>query len=107
MVKTRKTLTTFLLGIVMCLAFCFGVVFSSPKATNVQTQAAATYTTKDVAMMAYIENVYAPNGNFYLYVTMSEMDTTTQAKAVAYDTSVDDMPTMFRNFNFFISIFSF
>ena len=73
-----------------------------PAQTDVPTaQAEATYTTKDVAMMAYIDNVYAPNGNFYLYVTLSEMDTTTEAEAVAYDTTVDDMPTMFNNFDFF------
>ncbi len=102
MAKARKTLITFLLGLVMSFALIFGVAISLPKSAPTTTaEAETTYTTVDNAFMAYIDDCYAPNGNFYLIVTMSQLDTTTEAQGVAYDTTADDMPTMFRNFDFF------
>ena len=102
MAKMKKMLTTILLGFVMCISLCLGVALSTPKmASDTTAQAATTYTTKDVAMMAYIDNAYQPNGNFYLYITLSELDTTTQAEGVGVDTSKGDMPTILRNFDFY------
>ena len=40
MAKTRKTIITFLLGIVMCLSVCFGVMFVAPKGVDATTATA-------------------------------------------------------------------
>lgn len=40
MAKTRKTVITFLLGIVMCLSVCFGIVLSAPKGVDATTATA-------------------------------------------------------------------
>ena len=62
MTKVRKTVVTFLMGLVMSIALCFGVVLSLP--TPVSTaEAATTYTTKDMAMMGSVAGWYG-NGNF-------------------------------------------
>ena len=100
----RKFTKGILTGLCAVVGFSAGAVAFTQVAQSedVSTAYAATsYTTKDVAMMAYIDNVYAPNGNFHLIVTLSDLDTETKAEGVAYNTKVDDMPTMFKNFDFF------
>ncbi len=101
MKKIFKRLLTGLCALVGIVTAGVAVCTFPTSIDNTTAQAATTYTTKDVGMMAYIENVYAPNGNFYLYITMSELDTTTQAESVAVDTSNGDMPTILRNFDFY------
>ncbi len=71
--KARKTLVTFLLGIVTCLSLTFGVVFALPSFKTTQTAKAATYTTKDVAMLGSVAGWYG-NGNFQIRLTLGECD---------------------------------
>lgn len=90
--------------IAICIVSLFAFIASvcailAPNFNRVE--AAPSYTVKETAFMAYIDDCSQANGNFYLIVTMSELDTETVAEGVAYDTSTDDMPTMFRNFDFF------
>ena len=101
MKKIFKRLLTGLCALVGIVTAGVAVCTFPTSIDNTTAQAATTYTTKDVGMMAYIEDVYAANGNFYLYITMSELDTTTQAKGVAVDTSKGDMPTILGNFDFY------
>ena len=73
--KARKTLVTFLLGIVTCLSLTFGVVFALPSFKTTQTAKAETptYTTKDVAMLGSVAGWYG-NGNFQIRLTLGECD---------------------------------
>ena len=90
--------------IAICIVSLFAFIASvcAIIAPSVQSaDAADTYTVKETAFLAYIDDCAASNGNFYLIVTMSELDTETVAEGVAYDTSTDDMPTMFTNFDLF------
>ena len=100
--KTRKTFTTFLLGIIMCLATCFGVMFSKPTTDVVATtQAEATYTTKDVAMMGRVAGWHG-NGNFEIRLTLGEADwSTEETKTYAGEA---DLPTALRKLDFFNKI---
>ena len=80
MAKTRKTIITFLLGIVMCLSVCFGVMFVAPKGVDATTATAETiYTTKDVAMMGRVAGWHG-NGNFEIRLTLGEADWTEEAQ---------------------------
>ena len=80
MAKTRKTIITFLLGIVMCLSVCFGVMFVAHKGVDATTATAeTTYTTKDVAMMGRVAGWHG-NGNFEIRLTLGEADWTEEAQ---------------------------
>lgn len=90
--------------IAICIVSLFAFIASvcailAPNFNRVE--AAPSYTVKETAFMAYIDDVYAPNGNFHLIITMSELDTEIKAQGVAYDTATDDMPKMFTNFDLF------
>lgn len=90
--------------IAICIVSLFAFIASvcailAPNFNRVE--AAPSYTVKETAFMAYIDDVYAPNGNFHLIITMSELDTEIKAEGVAYNTATDDMPKMFTNFDLF------
>ena len=100
MTKSIKRIWSMLLSVVAVFALSVGIASALPE-KKIEADAATSYTVKETAFMAYIDNCYAPNGNFYLVITLSELDTSIKQEGVAYDTTVDDMPTMFRQFDFF------
>ena len=101
MAKTRKTVITFLLGIVMCLSVCFGVSFAAPKGVDATTATAeTTYTTKDVAMMGRVAGWYG-NGNFEIRLTLGDCDWVSESGQKNYN---GELKTLLRNFDFFNKI---
>ena len=98
MTKVRKTVLTLLMGLVMSIALCFGIVFSTPGAPTT-VQAAETYTTKDVAMGARVAGWYG-NGNFTMNITLGEADWGSQKGTITYQ-GVNDMPWVLRSMDFF------
>ena len=61
----------------LCAVCAFAGVATLQNGTKVETADAAvatTYETVDTAMMATIHNEYIPNGNFSLYIIMSDLD---------------------------------
>ena len=100
MAKTRKTIVTFLLGIVMCLSVCFGIVLSAPKGVDATTATAeTTYTTKDVAMMGRVAGWYG-NGNFEVRITLGECDWVNESGQKNYT----GLRTLLKNLDFFNKI---
>ncbi len=98
MTRVRKTVLTVLMGLVMSIALCFGIVFSGPGAITT-AQAAETYTTKDVAMGARVAGWYG-NGNFTMNITLGEADWGSQKGTITYQ-GEHDMPWVLRNMDFF------
>ena len=61
----------------LCAVCAFAGVVTLQNNTKVETADAAVatvYETVDTAMMATIHNEYIPNGNFSLYIILSELD---------------------------------
>ena len=101
MAKTRKTIITFLLGIVMCLSVCFGVVFAASKDVAATTATAeTTYTTKDVAMMGRVAGWYG-NGNFEIRLTLGDCDWTGESGQKNYN---GELKNLLRGLDFFNKI---
>lgn len=84
-------------------AVCAGVATAEWNDINVASAAVATeYTTVETAMMMKLENVSIDNGNFNIYVTLPEYDTTVTQDYVRY-TDVN-LTNVFNNFGFFDSV---
>ncbi len=99
--KARKTLVTFLLGIVTCLSLTFGVAFALPSIESTQTAKAANYTTKDVAMLGRVAGWHG-NGNFEVRITLGECDWAGESGQKTFDTTKGlDLPTLLKNLDFF------
>lgn len=95
----------FVTGLIACTAVIGGAALWSPitdgkNASAEETQASVTqaYTTQDIFFMARVTNVYAPNGNFNLTISMSEYDATVQQAEYTFS---KDLTAAFNQFNFF------
>lgn len=104
MMKTKKKITLFLMGIVASLSICLSALTLTPKfSSNDVAKAEATYTTKDVAMLGSIAGWYG-NGNFEVRLTLGEADwTNADAGQKTFDTTkgLGDLPTLLKNLDFF------
>ncbi len=102
MMKTKKKITLFLMGIVACLSICLSALTLTPKfSSNDVAKAEATYTTKDVAMLGSVAGWYG-NGNFEVRLTLGEADwTNADAGQKTFDTTNGDLPTLLKNLDFF------
>ncbi|MBQ7373081.1 MAG: hypothetical protein IJW64_00760 [Clostridia bacterium] len=101
MMKTKK-ISLFLMGIVACLSLCLSVVTFIPKFSNSHVAKAATYTTKDVAMLGSVAGWYG-NGNFEIRLTLGECDWAGESGQKTFDTTLGlgDLPTLLKNLGFF------
>ena len=84
-------------------AVCASVATAEWNEVDVVSAAVATeYTTVETAMMMKLENVSIDNGNFNIYVTLPEYDTTTVQDYVRY--ADVDLTSVFNDFGFFDSV---
>ena len=93
----------FLTGLIACTAVIGGAALGQPTIESETASAATsqTYETKDVFIMARITNVYVPNGNFNLTITLSEYDTKIAQGSYAFS---QDLATAFNEVGFFDNI---
>lgn len=87
--KTKKKISLFLMGIVACLSICLGAFTLIPKFSSDNVAKAATFNTKDVAMLGSIAGWYG-NGNFQIRFTLGEAD---------WDKTVQDVETSPRKYS--------
>lgn len=97
-----KTIKKLLLAgcLIACAAAAGGAAFWTPVSDYKTAQAEETqsYTTQDVFFMARVTNVYAPNGNFNLTISLSDYDTKMAQANYAFE---KDLATAFNELGFF------
>ena len=92
MTRTRKTFLTILLSVFMSLAVWLGAAFVVPNKMESTTAQAASYTTKDVAMMGRVAGWYG-NGNFEIRFTLGEADWSGSSVQKSYVQANDKSPS--------------
>lgn len=90
----------FLTGLIACSALLGGAALGTTavQSETANAEASQTYTTEDVFFMARVTNVYVPNGNFNLTISMSEYDATVTQMGYAFS---KDLAKAFNEFGFF------
>lgn len=101
MIKLKKSILTVILGVLAFFACALALVL--PKtAKTVSASAETNYTTVDVSVMAKLSDVYVDNGNFNLWLTLSEIDTDIQNDNVTIaGVTLEDK---FNELNFFDNV---